>query len=102
MGYRPETPFDHIESAYQYVDLLAETIEETRREIDEELGSTPEGERRRRALLLVSYNLSKLSFHMRASRRMLNDLRSLRRLLLSERQAAALSATAEGGPEREA
>ena len=97
MGYRPETPFDHIESAHQYVDLLADTIEETRREIDTELGSAQGGERRRRALLLVSYNLSKLSSHMRTSRRILNDLRTLRRLLLAERQVEALAATARSG-----
>lgn len=86
MGYRPETPFDHIESAHQYVDLLAEAIEETRREIDAELDAATGPERQRKALLLVSYNLSKLSSHMRTSRRILNDLRTLRRLLLSERQ----------------
>ena len=60
MGYRPETPFDHVEGAHEYIDLLAETIEETRREIDTEAGSGQGGERRRKALLLVSYNLSKL------------------------------------------
>lgn len=91
VGYRPETPFDHIESAHQYVDLLAETIDETRREIDADLASLggAEAERRRKAMLLVSYNLSKLSTHMRSSRRILNDLRTLRRLLLSERSLAA-------------
>jgi hypothetical protein len=96
VGYRPETPFDHIESAHQYVDLLAEAIEETRRDIDAEMDSAggAEAERRRKALLLVSYNLAKLSFHMRTSRRILNDLRSLRRLLLAERQEL----TAAGAP----
>jgi hypothetical protein len=97
VGYRPETPFDHIESAHQYVDLLAEAIEETRREIDTDLGSAQGGERRRKALLLVSYNLSKLSSHMRTSRRILNDLRTLRRLLLDERQTETLAATARTG-----
>ncbi len=94
MGYRPETPFDHIESAHQYVDLLAEAIEETRRDIDVELESAEGGERRRKALLLVSYNLSKLSSHMRTSRRILNDLRTLRRLLLTERRTETLAAAA--------
>ena len=95
MGYRPETPFDHIESAYQYVDLLAESVEETRLDIDGEMSAAHDDERRRKALLLVSYNLNKLSSHMRASRRILNDLRTLRRLLLSERQ---MEAAASSGP----
>jgi hypothetical protein len=33
----------------------------------------------------VSYNLAKLNLHITTSRRILNDLRSLRRLLLAER-----------------
>jgi len=99
VGYRPETPFDHIESAHQYVDLLAEAIEETRREIDEEMetATVAGAERRRKALLLVSYNLAKLSFHMRTSRRILNDLRSLRRLLLAERQELTRAGAPGGG-----
>lgn len=97
MAHPPETPFDHIESAHQYIELLAEAIEETRREIDADLGVDQGSERRRKAMLLVSYNLSKLSTHMRTSRRILNDLRTLRRLLLAERAArAAASAPASG------
>ena len=44
-------------------------------------------ERRKQALQLVSYNLAKLSLHITASRRIMNDLRTLRRLLLAERQS---------------
>jgi hypothetical protein len=42
-------------------------------------------DRRKEALLLVSYNLAKLNLHITSSRRILNDLRMLRRLLLAER-----------------
>jgi len=42
-------------------------------------------DRRKEALLLASYNLAKLNLHIRSGRRILNDLRMLRRLLLSER-----------------
>jgi hypothetical protein len=42
-------------------------------------------DRRKEALLLVSYNLAKLNLHITGSRRILNDLRTLRRLLLAER-----------------
>lgn len=85
---RPETPFDSIESAQQFVELLCEAIEEARAEIEEQLRcSTAPGEaRRRQALQVIAYNLGKLSQHMGASRRILNDLRSLRRLLFQERR----------------
>jgi hypothetical protein len=87
MSYRSETPFDSIESSHQYVALLAETIEEVRRDIEAEIARAiaENAERRTEALKLVSYHLAKLSAHMASSRRILNDLRTLRRLLLSER-----------------
>ena len=84
MGYAPETPFDNIESAQQFVELLGEAIEEARREVDADM-ATAQPERRLQALQLVSFKLSKLSGHVLASHRILNDLRTLRRLLLSER-----------------
>jgi hypothetical protein len=87
MSYQAETPFDSIESSHEYVAMLAEAVEEARREVEEEV-STAEREgadRRKEALLLVSYNLAKLHLHITGSRRILNDLRTLRRLLLAER-----------------
>ena len=91
MSYNPETPFDSIEGSQEYVALLAEAIEEARKEVDADIeAATAEGaDRRRDALQLVSYNLAKLTLHMTTSRRILNDLRTLRRLLLAERQAEA-------------
>lgn len=82
------TPFDTIESAQDYVDLLLEAIEETRRDVGAEirLSAGPGGERRAQALQLVALNLNKLSSHVTKSRRVLNDLRTLRRLLLEERK----------------
>ena len=87
MSDRSETPFDSIESSHEYVALLAEALEEARRDVDAEieLASEEGAARRKQALQLVSYNLAKLSLHMTTSRRILNDLRSLRRLLLAER-----------------
>ena len=57
---RSETPFDSIESSHEYVALLAEAIEEARRDVDEEIElAVREGaERRKQALHLVSYNLA--------------------------------------------
>lgn len=82
------TPFDTIESAQDYIDLLLEAIEETRRDVGTEirLSAGPGAERRAQALQLVALNLNKLSCHITKSRRILNDLRSLRRLLLEERK----------------
>ncbi|MGA2593984.1 MAG: hypothetical protein ABSH32_29125 [Bryobacteraceae bacterium] len=88
MSYDPETPFDSIEGSHEYVSLLAETIEEARKEVEADIASAvAEGaERRIEALQLVGYNLAKLTLHITTSRRILNDLRSLRRLLLAERK----------------
>jgi len=94
LGHEPETPFDNIESARQFVELLCETIEEARAEVEQELGRT-QPERRVQALQLVAYNLAKLSVHMTTSRRLLNDLRTLRRLLYQERASAPESEAAE-------
>ena len=88
MSYDPETPFDSIEGSHEYVSLLAETIEEARKEVEADIAlAVAEGaERRIEALQLVGYNLAKLTLHITTSRRILNDLRTLRRLLLAERQ----------------
>ena len=98
MSHTSETPFDNIENSHQYVSLLAEAIEEARREVDEEIAfSMDEGpERRKEALQIVAYNLAKLSFHIKTSGRLLNDLRTLRRLLLAERKPVHASAKVAG------
>lgn len=86
----PATPFDTIESAQDYIDLLLEAIEETRRDVDSEIRTPiePSDERRVQALRLVALNLDKLSCHVTKSRRICNDLRTLRRLLLGERTSS--------------
>jgi len=43
-------------------------------------------------LQLVAFNLNKLNAHITASSRILNDLRTLQRLLLDEPEAQARSA----------
>ena len=87
MSYQPETPFDDIEGSHEYVRLLAEAVDEARRDVEAEIATAEQdhADRRKEALLLVSYNLAKLNLHITGSRRILNDLRSLRRLLLAER-----------------
>ncbi len=90
MGYTPETPFDSIEGAHDYIELLLETVEEVRRDVDAniEAAKSPKDARREEALRMVAHKLERLSFHTARSRRLLNDLRTLRRLLLEERGAA--------------
>jgi hypothetical protein len=75
--------FDSLESAYQYVSILGEVLEETVREIEEEASVARDANARRRvhALQLVSFKLERLRHHLDGSRRTLNDLRMLRRLL---------------------
>lgn len=87
VSHKSETPFDSIEGSHEYVALLAESLNEARREVEAEVGTAEldRDDRRKEALLLVSYNLAKLNLHITSSRRILNDLRTLRRLLLKER-----------------
>lgn len=85
MSYEPETPFDSIEGAHEYLRLLAEAVEDTRKDITAELGALRSDSRRADALRLVAYKLERLAEHSRSSRRILNDLRTLRRLLQAER-----------------
>ena len=96
MSGPPQTPFDSIENAHQYVRLLVEAITEAKREIGVDLDSLaqPKSDRRVEALRVVQFKLDKLEQHLTASSRLLNDLRTLRRLLLDER---AEPATANSG-----
>ena len=87
MSRHSETPFDNIEGSHEYVLLLADAVQRTVTEVEIDIArAEAEGaERRRDALQLVHYNLTRLTAHMASSRRILNDLRTLRRLLLEER-----------------
>lgn len=97
----PQTPFDNIESSHEYVRLLAEAIQEAMAEVQADMAlATSDGASRRvQALQLVHFNIAKLNGHIVSSRRILNDLRMLRRLLLDERSLSAVqpsdSATSE-------
>ena len=80
------TPFDSIEGSHRYIALLLETIVEAQNDINAEIAIAvaERAARRTEALQLVAFNLSKLNSHIGASRRILNDLRSLQRLLMEE------------------
>jgi hypothetical protein len=100
MGTQPETPFDSIENAHEYVRLLLEAIADARQDIatDVTAASGAKSDRRLEALRLVQYKLEKLEQHLQSSSRALNDLRNLRRLLLDERAEPA-AVQAENDPE---
>jgi hypothetical protein len=84
---RGGSPFDSLEGAYEYVGLLAESIAEAKTVIQDDITeASGQGEARRvQALQIVAYKLEKLGGHVTSSRQILNDLRTLRRLLLGER-----------------
>lgn len=85
---REGTPFDSIEGAYEYLELLAEAVADGKAVIQEDITQARgQGEVRRvEALQLVAFKLEKLGGHVTSSRRILNDLRTLRRLLMGERR----------------
>jgi hypothetical protein len=84
---RLQTPFDSVENAQQYVRLLVEAIAEAKNEIaaDLDLAAKAKLDRRVQAMQIVQFKLNKLEHHLKTSSRLLNDLRTLRRLLLEER-----------------
>ena len=98
MSYRRETPFGNIESAEQFVKLLIDAIKESRHDVDAEIGLAEANRsgRSKKALQLVSANLEKLSQHMTTSRRILNHLKTFRRLLLQEQRLDKTLPTRDG------
>ena len=82
-----DQPFDTIESAQEFMNVLAETILDVMKELSEaRRQAVQEGEERRaKAIDLATFKLKTLGCHVHKSRRALNDLRILRRLILNER-----------------
>jgi hypothetical protein len=89
----PATPFDNVESAHEYFRLLSEALLEAKRDVEGDIAAPANANapRRLEALRLAMFKLERLEQHVIASRRLLNDLRTLRRLLLQERGQAAES-----------
>jgi len=91
MNTETNSPFETIESAQEYVALLIQAISESQEAVAADL-RTQSGSgspRHLEALNLIVYNLNKLSVHVKRSRRILNDLRILRRLLHEKRERMA-------------
>lgn len=80
-----DRPFDSIESAQEFMALLEESVDEAIDDVCRKLEKTPAYEERRaQALQLAHYKLGQLATHMQKSRRILNDLRIIRKLLVNE------------------
>jgi hypothetical protein len=80
-------PFETIESAQEFIGLLEASIEEAMEELREQHEEAVAGgvSRRVEATTLAQYKMKQLAIHIGKSRRLLNDLRTLRRLLWEER-----------------
>src|ERR1035438_8393884 len=84
---RLEDQFETLESAHDFTALLAETVAEAKWELESDVQreSALNVSRRLDALRIALYGLEKLELHVNRSTRILNDLRTLRRLLFAER-----------------
>jgi hypothetical protein len=81
-----ETPFSSIEGGQEYLAMFSAAVEEAKQEALEMVAEQDaNGPRWMEAVQLVKYKLEKLDHHIKVSRRLLNDLRTMRRLLLQER-----------------
>jgi hypothetical protein len=95
-----QTPFDSIESAHEYVTLLAAQLDGVQAAVAEDFAEAQRETAGRRldALRLVDYKLAQLTLHLSAAGRILNDLRALRRLLLGERDTVTAVTTGASHP----
>jgi hypothetical protein len=84
---RIDQPFSSIESAQAFMDVLAETIVEAMKDLKGHHQSAVKDHQQRRAqaVELALFKLKTMNWYVHKTRRALNDLRILRRLILNER-----------------
>lgn len=82
--------FDTIESAQEFFSILEASVDAALSDIATDLDQArlSRDTRRTQALELALYKTTQLSGSIQKSSRILNDLRTLRRLLFAERQKA--------------
>lgn len=82
-----DQPFDTIESAQEFMNVLALTILDVKKELSmaRKEALQEHADRRVQALDIADLKLKALGAYVHKSRRALNDLRTLRRLILNER-----------------
>lgn len=87
-----DRPFHSLESSHEYVGLLLQAIEETAADVGEDQRHAHDAgaARRHMAFQLIAYKLQQLRLHVATSRRLLSDLRTLRRMLQGERSMTSL------------
>jgi hypothetical protein len=87
---RIEQPFDSIESAQDFMSVLAATLLDEMKDLKRDYDTAVRDgqERRGQAIELALFKLKTLCCYVHKSRIALNDLRTLRRLILNERQTA--------------
>jgi hypothetical protein len=80
-------PFESIESAQEFMALLASAADEALGDLmtDREQACARSEERRLQALDLAAFKMKQLQDQIQRCRKTLNDLRTIRRLLLGER-----------------
>jgi hypothetical protein len=80
--------FDSIESAQEFMKVLAYTTLDSMKDLSaDQLAAVQDGEpRRAQAIALAIFKMKTLNCHIHKSRIILNDLRTVRRLILNERQ----------------
>jgi len=80
--------FDSIESAQEFMKVLAYTTLDSMKDLNaDQLAAVQDGEpRRAQAIALAIFKMKTLNCHIHKSRIILNDLRTVRRLILNERQ----------------
>jgi hypothetical protein len=94
MSQERDSPFQTLESAHEFVSLLREAVDEAQGSILDDIADeekTDGAGRRLETFRLVDHKLSMLRHHVLASLILLNDLRTLRPLLLSERRGDAVN-----------
>ena len=91
MSDQIEQPFDTIESAHEFMNVLALTALDVIKDLsrDRERALQDGDQRRAQAIDLAVFKLKTLGCYVHKSRRTLNDLRIIRRLILNERLTAA-------------
>jgi hypothetical protein len=87
----PDTPFDNIENAQEYLALLLDAVDEAKQNVlrnvtaRSEVTNDDKNTRHVEALRVVAYKLEQLDQQIKRSHRILNDLRILKSMLLAEK-----------------
>jgi hypothetical protein len=83
VSHESAAAFESIESAQEYFELLAEVILESQQTVqaDIQVKADSGSARHVEALRLIGFKLERLASHIKTSRRILNDLRMLRRIV---------------------